>query len=168
MLRGILFNDDKYFYSLNDDNLMDILTNNTIVICEDNKIKDFLYKAITEICDGQHSESGYDYYIEPEDKLCLKVGLNYLPTTELFIDDNQKIVLTMEAPYILTAKSPDDIWIAQRSCDNRIAIYPIRVFKGYKEKWDEGVDAVYQFIVNGRYGDYRYGNIVTQEIGVKN
>ena len=168
MLRCILFNDEKYFDFTDDNNYMDLLTENTIIICEDNKIKYFLQKAIEEICEGKHSDDGYDYYAEPTDKLHLKYGICYLPTSELFIDDDQKIILTMEAPYILTAQSPEDIWFAVRNNDNKIAIYPMRAFKGYKEKWNEGVYAVYRFIVHGRYGGYyKYGNIVEREIGLE-
>lgn len=165
MLRGILFNNERYFESSDDNNLMDILTENTIILCEDNKVKNFLYDAIREICDGRHKEDGYEYYAEDTDKLSLRVGISYLPTTELYIDDEQKIVLTMEAPYILTAKTPEDIWFALRSRDNKIAIYPMKIFKGYKEKWNEGIQAVYHYIANGRYSDYKYGNIVETEIG---
>lgn len=165
MLRGILFNDEKYFESSDDNNLMDILTGNTIILCEDNKVKNFLYDAIREICDGKHKETGYEYYAEDTDRLNLRVGISYLPTTELYIDDEQKIVLTMEAPYIFTAKQPEDIWFAQRNNDNKIFLYPMKVFKGYKEKWNEGIQAVYHYIVQGRYGDYKYGNIVETEIG---
>lgn len=165
MLRGILFNDEKYFESSDDNNLMDTLTENTIILCVDNKVKNFLYDAIRGICEGKHKEGGYEYYVEDTDKLNLKVGISYLPTAELYIDDEQKIILTMEVPYILTAKQPEDIWFAQRNRDNKIVIYPMKIFKGYKEKWEEGIEAVYRYIAQGRYGDYKYGNIVETEIG---
>ena len=167
MLRGIKFNKEHYFDFNDNNNLMDILTENTIILCEDDIIKNFLSNEIKDICDGKHkTENGHDYYIEPEDNLNITYGINYLPTTELFIDDKQKIVLTIEAPYILTATSPKDIWFAQRTKYNKISIYPMRVFKGYKEKWDEGVYAVYRYIVSGKYGNYRYANISSEEIGV--
>ena len=165
MLRGILFNDDKYFESINDDNLMDVLTENTIILCEDTEIKNFLYHAIIDICDGKHIESGYDYYIEDTDYLNYKYGINYLPTTELNIDTEQKITFTIEAPYILTATSPKDIWFAQRTKENKIRIYPLRVFKGYKERWEQGVYKIYIDTIAGRYGNYKYGNILKEKIG---
>lgn len=165
MLRGILFNDDKYFESINDNNLMDTLTQNTIILCEDTEIKKFLYHAIIDICDGKHIESGYDYYIEDTDYLNYKNGINYLPTTELNIDTEQKITFTVEAPYILTATSPKDIWFAQRTKENKIRIYPLRVFKGYKERWEQGVYKIYIDTIAGRYGNYSYGNISKEKIG---
>lgn len=165
MLRGILFNNEACFDFSGDNNLMDTLTKNTIVLCEDNQIKNFLANAIIEICEGKHKKSGYDYCAEPEDKLELQVGISYLPTTELFVDNEQKIVLTMEAPYILTAQSASDIWFAQRTKDAKISLYPMRIFQGYEEKWNEGVEAVYKYIIAGRYGDYTYGKIVDEEIG---
>lgn len=165
MLRGILFNDDKYFESINDDNLMDVLTENTIILCEDTEIKNFLYHVIIDICDGKHIESGYDYYIEDTDYLNYKYGINYLPTTELNIDTEQKITFTVEAPYILTATSPKDIWFAQRTKENKIRIYPLRVFKGYKERWEQGVYKIYIDTIAGRYGNYKYGNISKEKLG---
>lgn len=165
MLEGILFNNDKYFDSTDDNNLIDTMTKNTIILCEDSGVKMFLSNAIKEICRGVHKESGYDYYYVNED-IEYKIGLDYLPTTELFIDNEQKIVITIEAPYVLTAKDPEDIWLAARTADNKISIYPIRVFKGYKEKWAEGIDSVYRFIVQGRYGCYvMYNNVVEDKIG---
>ena len=165
MLRGILFNDDKYFESTNDNNLMDTLTQNTIILCEDTEIKKFLYNAIKDICYGKHEKQGYDYYIEKTDLLHFKYGINYLPTVELNIDDEQKIILTVEAPYILTATSPKDIWFAQRTKENKISIYPFRVFKGYKETWEDGVYKVYTETISGRYGNYSYGNISKEKLG---
>lgn len=165
MLRGILFNDEKYFEFSNDDNLMDTLTENTIIICEDTNIKNFLYNAIKDVCEGKHKEEGYLYYIEDADALNFKYGINYLPTTELYIDEEQKITFTVEAPYIFTAKTPDDIWFAQRTKDNKIRIYPLKVFIGYKDRWEQGVYKIYIDTIAGRYGNYKYGNVVETEIG---
>lgn len=165
MLRGILFNDDKYFESVDDNNLMDVLTKNTIVLCEDTEIKNFLHHAIVDVCEGKHMEEGYLYHIEDTDYLNFKYGINYLPTTELNIDEEQKIIFTIEAPYILTATSPADIWFAQRTKENKIRIYPLRVFKGYKEIWEQGVYRVYIDTIVGRYGNYIYGNISKEKLG---
>ena len=144
---------------------MDTLTENTIILCEDTMIKNFLYNAIKDICDGKHEETGYLYYAEETDRLQLKYGINYLPTTELNIDDEQKIILTIEAPYILTANSPQDIWFAQRTKENKIRIYPLRIFKGYKERWEQGVYKIYIDTISGRYGNYSYGNISKEKLG---
>ena len=121
--------------------------------------------TIVDVCDGKHIETGYLYYIEDTDYLNYKYGINYLPTTELNIDENQKIIFTVEAPYILTAISPADIWFAQRTKENKIRIYPLRVFKGYKEIWEQGVYRVYIDTIVGRYGNYIYGNISKEKLG---
>lgn len=34
------------------------------------------------------------------------------------------------------------------------SIYPITIFKGSQEKWNEGLDEVYKYIVNGRHSCY--------------
>lgn len=166
MLRGIRFNNEHYFDFNNDNNLMDVLTENTIILCEDNQIKNFLLNEIVDICNGRHEENGHDYYIEDLDKLNIRYGINYLPTTELYIDDNQKIIITMEAPYIFTAIDPADIWFAQRTKDNKITIYPLKLFEGYKERWEQGAYKIYIDTILGRYGNYQYGNISEEEIGV--
>ena len=144
MLRGIKFNDDKYFESTDDNNLMDTLTQNTIILCEDTEIKKFLYNAIKDICYGKHEKQGYDYYIEKTDLLQFRYGINYLPTVELNIDDEQKIILTVEAPYILTATSPKDIWFAQRyemslSETRSAEIRSKRIFTEFETQRDKNV-----------------------------
>lgn len=155
MIHGILFNDPEKFEFKDDNNLMDVITDNCIVLCEDTRVKNFLASQIEDICDGKHQgEDGYTYYVgddedTPEPKITNM--MTYLPTTWLTIDNEQKIILTVEAPFILTATSAEDIWFAQRNNEGKIAIYPFRVFKGYKETWNEGIEKVYKNTINGRY-----------------
>ena len=72
------------------------------------------------------------------------------------IDNDQHIVCTIEASSILSAKNVGDIWFAIRNNNNKISIYPLRVFKGYMDDWNRGIDYVYQNVVNGRYSPYYY------------
>lgn len=159
MFKGILFNDPEKFDFNNENNYMDIITNNCIVLCDDIKIKHFLASQIEDICDGKHQgEEGYTYDIgdcEEDPKITSMIG--YLPTSIFTIDNEQKITVTVEAPFILTATSIEDIWFASRSNDNKISIYPFRIFIGHKEIWDEGVEKVYKSFIHGRYSCYEYG-----------
>ena len=166
MLRGIRFNNENCFDASDDNNLVDTLTTNTIILCEDVGVKEFLAKEIQDICAGRHKEGGHDYYVEPSDELKCETGIFYLPTFELIIDEEQKILLTIEAPLLLTAKTPDDIWFAARTRDNRVSLYPMKIFEGYENKWNEGIYAVYKYVISGRYGPFRYGNLNDTPIGV--
>lgn len=165
MLRGIEFNNPNCFDTTDENNLMDVLTKNTIIICEDVGIKEFLAKEICDICEGKHKDTGHNYFAEDTDELKYKRGIWYLPTFEIFIDNEQKIVLTIEAPYVFTANTPEDVWFAVRTIENKVAVYPIKVFKEYDKKWAEGLDAVYKFIVGGRYGPFSYSNTNMSPVG---
>ena len=160
MLKGILFNDPEKFDFYDDNNLMDVITNNCIILCEDTRVKNFLASQIEDICDGKHqSEEGYSYDVgDQEEDPKITNRMMYLPTSIFTIDNEQKITLTVEAPFILTAISIEDIWFAARSIENKISIYPLRVFKGHKETWDAGIEKVYKDFISGRYGYYKYGN----------
>ena len=159
MLRGILFNDPEKFDHNDDNNLMDVITNNCIILCEDTKLKYFLANQIEDICLGKHThEEGYEYYVgDDEEEPKITGRMTYLPTSIFTIDNEQKIIVTVEAPFILTAKSIEDIWFAARSAENKVSIYPFKVFNGHKETWDKGVEKVYLNVINGRYGYCAYG-----------
>jgi hypothetical protein len=159
MLRGILFNDPEKFDYNDDNNLMDVITDNCIILCEDTKLKYFLANQIEDICLGNHThEGGYEYCVgddETEPEVTGRIA--YLPTSIFTIDNEQKITITVEAPFILTAKSIEDIWFAARTNEDKISIYPFKIFKGHKEVWSQGVEKVYRNVINGRYGYYVYG-----------
>ena len=158
MLRGIQFN-SSIFDKKDDNNLMDKLTANTIILCENTTVRNLIAKEIVRILNHECESNGdNDYYCEPTDNMRYKYVVNYLPTTTLDVDCEQLITITVEAPYILTAKEPDDIWFASVDKDNIISIYPLKIFKGYKEVWEQ--KKTYQYVLSGRYGCYvRYANI---------
>ena len=161
MFTGILFN-KKIFEEKEEMNLMDPMTTNMIVICESPKIKNLLLQELKDICDGKCEEEGEevsDYCTGAEKKgdfhvPKLKMLSNYLPTARLSIDDEQLITLTVEAPFLYTAKDAKDIWFAAEGANGKISVYPMTVFKGYKEVWANGLDDVYHHVVTGRYGAY--------------
>ena len=170
MLKGILFNDPEHFDFNDDNNYIDVITNNCIILCEDAEVKRFLAQQIEDICDGKHRhEEGHTYStgddIDNAHDPQITNRISYLPTTWLTIDNEQKIVLTIEAPFILTAISPEDIWFAERTSYDKVTIFPFKIFKGYKEVWDEGIEKVYKNIINGRYMNYTFGNVYGESIG---
>lgn len=159
MLKAILFKDPERFDFNDENNYIDIITNNSIILCEDTRIKYFLTRQIEDICDGKYQNTEVcDYDVgDCEEEPKITNMMEYLPTTIFTLDNEQKITLTVEAPFILTATSIDDIWFAQRTKEDKISIYPFRVFIGHKEVWDEGVEKVYKSFIHGRYGCYEYG-----------
>lgn len=160
MLNAILFNDPEKFDFNDDNNYMDTITNNCIVICEDTGIKNFLAKQIEDIFGGKHEhEDGYIYYTDEHREVNITSRISYLPTTHFIINNEQKITFTIEAPFVLTATSVEDIWFACRTNDNKVSIYPLKVFKGHKEDWDIGVFEIYKNVISGRYGTYSFGNV---------
>lgn len=165
MIRGIKFNNENCFETAKQGNLMSILTTNTIVICQDTGVAHFLAEEITDICAGKHETEGHDYYAEDTDELKCRPGIVYLPTHELLIDGEQKIIFTVEASYVFLAKSAKDIWFADRTKDNKVSLYPLTIYIGYDKEWEKGIENIYTFIVSGRYGNYRYAHINYAKIG---
>lgn len=160
MLRAILFNDPEKFDYTDQNNYIDNITDNCIILCEDSSIKSFLSQQIQDICDGKHLTEGHDYYADDDCQPKITNRFEYLPTAHLTINDTQKVYITIEAPFVLMTKQPEDIWFAIKTKDNKISIYPFRIFKGYKEDWERGVECVYKSVIAGRYGCYNgYGNI---------
>ena len=59
--------------------------------------------------------------------------------------------------YIYKAKNIEDLWFIDwigKDDTYKESIYPLTIFKGSQEKQDEGLDEIYKYIVNGRYGCY--------------
>ena len=89
----------------------------------------------------------------------LKLIRRYL---QKVIDINgQKITLALEPAVIYKAKKIEDIWFFDWSGSDKEgfppykeSIYPLTIFKGSHDKWEEGLDAIYKMICNGRYGTY--------------
>lgn len=152
MLDAILFNDPKKFKQESEYNYIDTITDNCIILCEDTGVKCFLAQQIEDICTGKHKESGYDYWADSP--LNITDRFEYLPTTIFEIDEEQKISITIEPPFVLTANSPADIWFAIRDMENKVAIYPFRLFKGFNEVWESGIQNVYKSVISGKFGCY--------------
>lgn len=78
------------------------------------------------------------------------------------IDINgQRITLALEPAIIYKAKDIEDIWLFDWKgndkfgvCQYEEFIYPVCIFKGSREVWNDGKDELYKMICNGRYGTY--------------
>lgn len=128
------------------------LTNNTIILCCSTSIKRELVKEIQDTLNEQRERNDYD--CNEKDIRNYHVLINFLTTTILRIGD-QIIVFSVEPTCIFKANNIDDIWFCNENCQtDKICLYPMTIFKGSKEKWNEGIIEVYKFICNGRYGTY--------------
>lgn len=153
MVRGIKFNHPR-FDTNNDNNILGPITENTIILCNNPSLMRMFATEIVATINGEAEYNDYD--CDDEDvgkaKFELEFGLQKV------IDINgQKIFLALEPAMVYKAKQIEDIWFLDwvGSGDNyREQIYPMTVFKGSREKWDEGLCAVYKMIVGGRYGCY--------------
>lgn len=146
---GDLFNHDDYY------NLVDEMTNNMIFICDCPQTKNKIVNEIEKICNGECVEYGHDYWCG-ENRLyptITKRVITYLPTTRLVIDNEQTITCTIEAPFVLTATDIKDIWFAVNN-GGKISVYPMTIFKGSHDKWNDGIESVYCYVTGGRYGSY--------------
>jgi hypothetical protein len=157
MITTIQFNDLERFNHTDDNNLMDVITENCIILCEDVDIKRFIANEIIKICTGEYSNNDIvGYNVDHDNEPKLTRNITYFPTSLLCIDDNQRIICTIEASSILVAKSVEDIWFAIRDSMNKVNVYPLCVFKGHKDDWEQGIDCIYKNVVNGRYSPYYY------------
>lgn len=158
MLRAIEFK-TKRFRTKDDYNLLCPLTENTIILCNNYKLMDSLAKEILNTVNGSAEYNDYD--CDDEDignaKMWLSFGLQRV------IDINgQRITLALEPAIIYKANDIKDIWFFDYRGNDEIEtlppyeefIYPMTIFKGNKNVWEDGKDEVYKVICNGRYGTY--------------
>lgn len=128
------------------------LTENTIVLCDSYNTMNTFHKRILEVINNKDSEDySCNYFCEDEDinhaETILCFGLQ-----RVIKINNQTITLALEPSIIYKANEMEDIWFIEKF--DKYKILPMSRFKGSKEKWLEGKDAVYKYIVNGRYGCY--------------
>jgi hypothetical protein len=99
-----------------------------------------------------------DYHTLEYKDVNYRVIMSYLPTTILEVDEEQKIILTVEAPFILQAKDVYDIHFVDRNDDNKICINALTDYVDFKEVWSKGIYKVYENVCNGVLGCYEgYG-----------
>lgn len=155
MLIGIEFK-AKRFSKKDHDNVFSKITENTIILCYNYDLMDSLAKEIVNTVNGQAEYN--DYWCDEEDVGKAKIELSF--GLQRIIDINgQKITLALEPAIIYKANSIKDIWFFDYRGTDEIEtlppyeefIYPMTIFKGSYKVWEDGKDAVYKVICNGRY-----------------
>lgn len=150
------------FHKLNENKTVGMyqLTKNTIVLFNNSELK---LKFLMEFFKIQNDETELDdnsvmYDNNQNKKSEIRTLISYKPTSIFKVDDEQNVIFTVEAPFILQAKNPYDIWFCDMNNKDEIELYSFVEFKNYKEIWDIGVDKVYEWFTNGRFGCYEgYG-----------
>ena len=151
MVRGIEFKHER-FETKDENNLLEPITENIIILCNNLKLMDSFADEIINTINGKAEYN--DYMCDDEDIGKAKYELNFGLQKVININ-GQKITLCLEPAMIYRAKQIEDIWFLDWSGKGdtyRESICPMTVFKGSHKKWNEGLDAVYRYICNGRYG----------------
>ena len=153
MVEGILFK-DKRFETKDNNNLLNPITENIIILCNNQELMHTFAEEIVNTINGKAEYN--DYYCDEEDIGNAKYELSFGLQRVININ-GQKIYLCLEPAMIYKAKQIEDIWFLDwvgKDDNYREWIYPMTVFKGSHEIWNEGLDRVYRMIVSGRYGCY--------------
>ena len=147
MLRAIEFT-DKRFKKEEDYNLLSPISNNCIILCNNYKLMDSLAKEILDTVNGKAEHNVYN--CDDEDvgkaKMWLSFGLQRV------IDINgQRITLSLEPAIIYKADNIDDVWLFDWKGNDEFGvrpyhefIYPLGIFKGSYEVWNDGKDEIYK------------------------
>ncbi len=153
MVRGILFKDVR-FDTRDDNNLMCPMTENTIILCPNYRLMRTLAEEIVNTINGNAEYNDYD--CDENDVGQAKYELNFGLQKVININ-GQKIILCLEPAMVYRATNIRDIWFADCSgTDNEYIeiLYPMTIFKGSREVFENGLDEVYKMIIHGRYGCY--------------
>lgn len=156
MIRQIEIKEGKGFKTC----VLSELTKNNIFICSNVKVKNRFLKKIKDIWEvGDNGEADVIYIYEPYDEDPKQdftgFNVNYLPTTIVQLQNGQRFIFTVEAPFVLTATDRKDIWFVDENEDGKIYCYAFTDFKDHKKSWEQGVERVYVEIISGIYGCYK-------------
>jgi hypothetical protein len=152
MVEGIVFT-DKRFDTNNENNQLD-LTENTIILCNNYNLMDSLADEIINTINGKAEYN--DYWCEDDDVGKAKYEMCFGLQRTINVG-TQKIILCLEPAMIYRAKKIEDIWFCDcigEGDSYKESIYPMSVFIGSHDVFNEGLDKVYKMIVFGRYGCY--------------
>lgn len=166
MVKGIEFK-DKRFETKDDNNLLNEITENIIIICNNPRLMNSFAEEIINTINGKAEHN--DYHCDDSDMGKAKYELNF--GLQKVIDINgQKIILGLEPALVYRAKQLEDIWFLDctgskyekeewfgsldKKDDYKEFIYPLLVFKGSKEDWNSGLDTIYRNLCGGKYGCY--------------
>ena len=151
MLNAIRICDERFDM---EQNTLAELTDNTIILCRNFDMMSSLAGDIVRAINKKGDCC--DYICDDEDTGKAKYDVKlFLQKT---IDINgQKIARCLEPAMVYRAKRIEDIWFLDYGYPNNQKseqIYPLTAFKGARELWESGLDAVYTQIAIGRYGGY--------------
>ena len=151
MLNAIRICDERFD---KEQNTLAELTDNTIILCRNFDMMSTLAGDIVRAINKKGDY--YDYICDDEDigKAKYDVKLFLQKTIDI---NGQKISLCLEPAMVYRAKRIEDIWFLDYGYPNNQKseqIYPLTAFKGARELWESGLDAVYTQIAIGRYGGY--------------
>ena len=142
----------KIFDNSENENIMTELTDYVIILCDSSNTKAVISDEIESI----NYAIGPDYENDKSEDSDIRTEKRYLPTSIYNIDGEQKIIVTVEDPFVLTAKTKEDIWFADTNLDgSKIYIYPLTAFAGYKQM---SIYEIYTGVLSGVFGSFgRYG-----------
>lgn len=151
MLNAIRICDERFDM---EQNTLAELTDNTIILCRNFDMMSALAGDIVRAINKKGDY--YDYICDDDDigKAKYDVKLFLQKTIDI---NGQKIALCLEPAMVYRAKRIEDIWFLDYGYPNNQKseqIYPLTAFKGARELWESGLDAVYTQITIGRYGGY--------------
>lgn len=156
MVDWILFEHER-FEKKNSYNHLELTSNETIILCNNYSTMNCLADEIINTINGKSGYSNFNHY-SCDGKDIGKAKYTFCFGLRRTIDINgQKITLCLEPSMIYKAKDIDDIWFFDWSGQDdtyKERIYPLTIFIGACDVWNEGLDKVYEMIVNGRYGCY--------------
>jgi hypothetical protein len=153
MLEGIRFNDPR-FDSNDGNNILSPLTENTIILCCNCDVMYHLSEDIFNTVNNRVQQ--HDYACDDEDIGNAQYRIGFFLQRVIQINA-QTITLCLEPAMVYKAKELDDIWFldTKKIGDRYVEqIIPLKAYKGARELWEKGLDAVYKEIVIGRYGGY--------------
>lgn len=131
-------------------------TENTIILCKNCKL---MHGLTEEILNTVNQKAEYnDYWCNDEDIGKAKIILNF-GLQQIINVNGQRITLALEPSIIYKANKLEDIWLFDYTKSGHPAkyeefIYPAYIFKGSRNLWQKGKDAIYEAICNGQYGCY--------------
>lgn len=119
---------------------------------------DSLAKEILHTVNGDAEYNNYD--CDDEDAGNAEMWLSF--GLQRVIDINrQRITLSLKPAIIYKADDIGDVWLFDWEgndelgvCTYHELIYPLGIFKGSHEVWNNERDEIYKMICNGRYGTY--------------
>jgi hypothetical protein len=151
MVKGIAFLSER-FNAEDDNNIMCPIGHDIIVLCSDPNTREYLAEEILRTINGKAEYNEYECDTNDVGKASCQLVFALQRVLNI---NGQTITLCLEPAMVYKAKQIDDIWFAEQSAGNhKISIYPMTVFKGSEEVWEQGLDKVYKTIVGGQYGCY--------------